>query len=75
MLKPTYIFIQQHNFIDFETNIFLSIIHINHADGPKEFQVKLIVPFSCLNLFKKFYIQWTIRFNLFQIVSSTTLNP
>jgi len=30
MLKPTYIFIQQHNFIDFENNIFLSIIHINH---------------------------------------------
>jgi len=56
MLKPTYIFIQQHNFIDFENNIFLSTIHINHANGLKEFQVKLNVPFSCVNLLRKFYI-------------------
>jgi hypothetical protein len=60
MLKPTYIFIRQHNFIDFENNIFLSTIHINHANGLKEFQVKLNVPFSCVNLLRKFYIQWTI---------------
>jgi hypothetical protein len=56
MLKPTYIFIQQHNFIDIENNIFLSIIHINHANGPKEVQVKLNVTFSCVNFLRKFYI-------------------
>jgi hypothetical protein len=60
MLKPSFIFIQQHNFIDFENNIFLSTIQINHANGLKEFQMKLNVLFSCVNLLKKFYIQWTI---------------
>jgi hypothetical protein len=45
MLKPTYIFIQQHNFIEFENNIFLSIIHINHTNGLREFQMKLNAPF------------------------------
>jgi hypothetical protein len=60
MLKPTYIFIQQHNFIDFDNYIFFSIIHINHGNGRKEFQVKLNVPFSCVNFLRKFYIQWTI---------------
>jgi hypothetical protein len=57
MLKPTHIFIQQHNFSDFENNIFLSIRHINHANGPKECQVKLNVIFSCVNLIMKFNIQ------------------
>jgi len=54
MLKSSYIFIQQHIFIDFENNIFLTTIHINHASGLKEFQVKLNVPFSCIKLFRKF---------------------
>ncbi len=56
MLKPTYIFIQKHNLIDFENNIFLSTIYINHANGLKEFQVILNVPFSCVSFLKKFYI-------------------
>ncbi len=56
MLKPCYIFIQQHNFIGFENNIFLSIIHINYANGRKEFQVKLNVPFSSVDLLRKFLI-------------------
>ncbi len=54
MLKPTYIFIQQHNLSDFENNIFLSIRHISHANGPKEFQVKLNVTFSCVNILRSF---------------------
>jgi hypothetical protein len=56
MLKQTYISIQQHNFMLFETRIFKWTLHINHANGLKEFQVKLNVPFACANLFKKFYI-------------------
>jgi hypothetical protein len=60
MLKPIYIFIQQHNFSDFDNGIFLSIRRINHANGPKEFEVKLNVTFSCINILRKFYIQWTI---------------
>ncbi len=56
MLKPTYLSIQQHNFKFFETRIFKLILHINHENGLKEFQVKLNVPFACANLLKKFYI-------------------
>jgi len=56
MLKPTYICIQQHNFMLFETRILKLTLHINHANGLKEFQVKLNLPFACANLLKKFYI-------------------
>jgi hypothetical protein len=40
----------------FETRILKLTLDINHANGLKEFQMKLDVPFACANLFKKFYI-------------------
>ncbi len=50
----------------FEIRILKLTLHINHANGLKEFQVKLNVPFACANLLKKFYIHKTIQFKLFQ---------
>jgi hypothetical protein len=58
MLKATYVFIQQHHFINIKNMIFFTI-YINHENGLKEFQVKydfLNVPFTCINLFRKFYM-------------------
>jgi hypothetical protein len=57
MLKATYVFIQ-HHFTNIENRIFFTI-YINHENGLKEFQVKygfLNVPFTCINLFTKFYM-------------------
>jgi hypothetical protein len=58
MLKVTYVFIQQHHFIDMKIG-YLLIIYIKHENGLKEFQVKygfLNVRFTCINLFRKFYM-------------------
>ncbi len=39
----------------FETRILKLTLHINHANGFKEFEMKLNVPFACANRLKKFY--------------------
>jgi len=39
MLKVTYVFIQQHHFIDMKIG-YLLIIYIKHENGLKEFQMK-----------------------------------
>jgi len=56
MLKPTYIFLQEHKSIDFENRIFLDYTYQSCANGLNEFQVKLNVPFTYVNLITKFYI-------------------
>jgi hypothetical protein len=49
----------------FETRILNLTSHINHANGLKEFQMKMNVPFACANLLKKVYIHETIQLKLF----------
>jgi hypothetical protein len=56
MLKPTYIFLQEHKSIDFENKIFLDYTYQSCANVLKEFQVKLNVPFTYVKLIMKFYI-------------------
>jgi hypothetical protein len=56
MLKPTYIFLQEHKSIDFENKIFLDYTYHSCANGLKELQVKSNVPFIYVNLITKFYI-------------------
>ncbi len=55
ILKPTYIFLQ-HKSIDFENKIFLDYTYQSGANGLKEFQVKLNVPFTYVNFITKFYV-------------------
>jgi hypothetical protein len=59
VLKATYIFIQQHHFIDIENRIFVDYIYIKHEIALKEFQVKygfFNAPFTCVSILNKFYM-------------------